>query len=336
MASNELFLKKRKEPEQGDTWGAKLSSYERNPTKKDTRWSFKSLIKALYEGGVGIALSTPQSQILGLQQTKKQLEKGIESTVDNNLLLRRTKRWNELLEKNQPAREEDHIDVIEDYEKGIYKGIQNIDWAIGDLLTAGIDLGKNLQGKESDLNYELTKKMEENRIADPETLVGDGLEILTEYGVPSTAVIKIGYRLKKLLGIRKLTGLSKYPKGSFQKGIRKATNIANKVGSSAGAFATIDFIASSPDRPTFSKMEDLKGLHGRERALGSLRNRLRFGKEGAIFGAGFTLMGKPAAFGLKYGLVKLGQAGGNRIKSRRCSSGQSYKCCCSGQCKNKF
>ena len=149
----------------------------------------------------------------------------------------------ELQEKNQPAREEDYIDIIEDYEKGIYKGIQNLDWAIGDLLTAGIDLGKNLQGKESELNAALTKEMEDNRIADPETLVGDGLEILTEYGVPSCAVIKIGYRLKKLFGIRKLTGLSKYPKGSFQKGWRKATNIANKVGSSAGAFATIHFIA---------------------------------------------------------------------------------------------
>ena len=314
MASNELFLKKRKEPEQGDTWGAALSSYERNPKKKDTRWSFKSLFNAVKEAGIGIALSMPEYQLMGLHQTKDQLKKGIKPTVDNNLLLRRTKRWNELLEKNQPAREQDHIDVIEDYEKGIYKGIQNLDWAIGDLLTAGIDLGQNLRGKESDLNYELTKKMEDNRIADPETLVGDGLEILTEYGVPSSAVIKIGYRLKKLFGIRKLTGLSKYPKGSFQKGIRKATNIANKVGSSAGAFATIDFIASSPDRPTFAKMEDLKGLHGRERALGSLRNRLRFGKEGAIFGAGFTLMGKPAAFGLKWGLVGLGKAGGIGLK----------------------
>jgi len=291
MASNELFLKKRKEPEQGDTWGARLSSYERNPKKKDTRWSFKSLFNAVKEAGIGIALSMPEYQLMGLHQTKDQLKKGVKPTVDNNLLLRRTKRWNELLEKNQPAREEDYIDVIEDYEKGIYKGIQNLDWAIGDLLTAGIDLGKNLQGKESELNAALTKEMEDNRIADPETLVGDGLEILTEYGVPSSAVIKIGYRLKKLFGIRKLTGLSKYPKGSFQKGWRKATNIANKVGSSAGAFATIDFIASSPDRPTFSKMEDLKGLHGRKRALASLRNRLRFGKEGAIFGAAFPLMG---------------------------------------------
>jgi hypothetical protein len=313
MASNDLFLPKRKETNQ--TWGTQmLSGYESNPKKKDTRWSFKSLYNAVKEAGIGIALSTPQMQILGLEQTKQQVEKGIKPTVDNNLLLRRTKRWNELLEKNQPAREEDYIDVIEDYEKGIYKGIQNLDWAIGDLLTAGIDLGKELQGKRSDLNYELTKKMEENRIADPETLVGDGLEILTEYGVPSSAVIKIGYRLKKLFGIRKLTGLSKYPKGSFQKGWRKATNVANKVGSSAAAFGAIDYIASSPDRPTFAKMEDLKGLRGKERALASLRNRLRFGKEGAIFGMGFTLMGKPAAFGLKYGLTKLGQGAGIGLK----------------------
>ena len=96
MASNELFLKKRKEPDQ--TWGTKLlSGYERNPKKKATRWSFKSLFNAVKEAGIGLALSTPQMQILGLQQTKEQAEKGIKPTVDNNLLLRRTKRWNELL-----------------------------------------------------------------------------------------------------------------------------------------------------------------------------------------------------------------------------------------------
>ena len=87
MASNELFLKKKAPPDQ--TWGTKiLSGYERNPTKKDTRWSFKSLIKGLYDAATGIALSTPTMQFLGHQQTKAQLEKGIKPTVENNLLLK--------------------------------------------------------------------------------------------------------------------------------------------------------------------------------------------------------------------------------------------------------
>ena len=312
MASNELFLKKRPLPDQ--TWGTQiLSGYESNPKKKDTRFSFKSLFRALGE----VYISSDPTGLMtgvGLWQARKQEKEGIKPTAENNWYLRRFKRYEELKEKNQPAREEDYIDIIEDYEKGIYKGIQNIEWAIGDLVTAGIDLGANAIGKESDLNYKLTESIENNRIADPETLVGDAIEILTEYGIPGGAVFKIAARLKKIVGLRKYTGLSKYPKGSFQKGIRKAANVANKVGSSAGVFATLDFVASSPDRPTFSKMEDLKGLHGRERALASLRNRLRFGKEGAIFGAAFPLMGKPAAWGLKYGLVKLGQGAGIGLK----------------------
>ena len=94
MASNELFLKKRQLPDQ--TWGTQiLSGYESNPKKKDTRWSFKSLIRSLYDAATGIALSTPTMQYLGAQQTKEQLAKGIKPTVDNNLSLKRTKRWNE-------------------------------------------------------------------------------------------------------------------------------------------------------------------------------------------------------------------------------------------------
>ena len=73
------------------------------------------------------------------------------------------------------------------------------------------------------------------------------------------------------------------------------------------AFAATDFIASEPDREsTAIPLENTEGLSGRELALARIRNRVRYGAEGAAFGAGFTLLGKPLGLGIKYGLLKPG------------------------------
>ena len=70
MASNELFLKKRPLPDQ--TWGTQiLSGYESNPKKKDTRFSFKSLFRALGE----VYISSDPTGLMtgvGLWQARKQ------------------------------------------------------------------------------------------------------------------------------------------------------------------------------------------------------------------------------------------------------------------------
>jgi hypothetical protein len=54
--------------------------------------------------------------------------------------------------------------------------------------------------------------------------------------------------------------------------------------------------------------ESEEGLDGRDLAVARFRNKLRFGAEGTIIGAGFPLLGKPlakiATVGAKYGLMK--------------------------------
>ena len=41
------------------------------------------------------------------------------------------------------AQEKDYIDFFEDVEKGLYGGVQDLGYAVGDLLTSGVDaLGK--------------------------------------------------------------------------------------------------------------------------------------------------------------------------------------------------
>ena len=75
----------------------------------------------------------------------------------------------------------------------------------------------------------------------------------------------------------------------------------------AGAFAATDFVASTPQMETlFVEKEKEDGKSGRDLALTRFKNRLRFASEGALIGGGFSLMGKPLAVGLKYGLFKPG------------------------------
>ena len=71
----------------------------------------------------------------------------------------------------------------------------------------------------------------------------------------------------------------------------------------AGAFAATDFVASKPGTPTlFLEKESEEGKSGRDLAVTRFKNRLRFAQEGALIGGGFSVMGKPLAVGLKYGI----------------------------------
>ena len=50
----------------------------------------------------------------------------------------------------------------------MFGGVQDLGYAIGDLLTSGIDTAA-----DTNLTEELTKVYEENKIKDPETLTGE-------------------------------------------------------------------------------------------------------------------------------------------------------------------
>ena len=87
----------------------------------------------------------------------------------------------------------------------------------------------------------------------------------------------------------------------------KQLNAAKRIGYMSTAFAATDFIASEPDRETtVVPLIDTEGLSGSDLALARLQNKVRYGAEGAAFGAGFTLLGKPLGLAVKYGLLKPG------------------------------
>ena len=64
----------------------------------------------------------------------------------------------------------------------------------------------------------------------------------------------------------------------------KAINAAKRIGYMSTAFAATDFIASEPDREsTAIPLIDTEGLSGSDLALARLKNRVRYGAEGAAF-----------------------------------------------------
>ena len=203
------------------------------------------------------------------------------------------------LSEGSDAEEKDYIDTFEDLEKGFYSGAQKLGYAIGDLVTSGIDLTVGRIGDNTNLNEKLTEVYEENKLKEPESLLGKVSEVLTQYGVPGSAGFKITNRLRKLSTARKARAASAAIIGST------ATNIASKSGSMATAFGITDFLATEPGRGNIVlKEQNTEGLSGTDLAAARFKNRLRFGAEGAAIGAGFSLLGKPASIGLKYGLFK--------------------------------
>ena len=204
----------------------------------------------------------------------------------------RQKRLQELSEGNK-ANEKDYIDFFEDIEKAFAGGIQDLGYGIEDVLTTGI-AGLTDNPK---LLEDLDEYYKKNKVADPETLTGGIVKILTQYGVPGGAAFKLLGRLKIFQRSRKLaeTGTK----------LQKGTQIAKRVGYMATASAATDFIATEPDRETFFVQEEkTDDLTGDDLIAARFRNRLRFGAEGALLGGGFSLIGKPVALGFKYGIFK--------------------------------
>mgnify|MGYP001339933568 CR=1 FL=1 len=177
------------------------------------------------------------------------------STLMNTDLPRIT----DLVEGRDKPKEKDYIDFFEDVEKGLFGGVQDLGYAVGDLLTSGIDIAAG-----TNLTEDLTRVYEENKIKDTETLTGEVVKLLTQYGVPGGGVFKVLNRVKALSKARKV-----------KKKSDKAINAAKRIGYMSTAFAATDFIASEPDREsTAIPLIDTEGLSGSDLALARIKNRI--------------------------------------------------------------
>jgi hypothetical protein len=147
----------------------------------------------------------------------------------------------------------------------------------------------------------------------PETKTGLGeiTSIITQFGVPGAAALKIASGISKLKGISTMTELSSL--SNVGKGIELTKR--------AGYFGTIggitDFAVSTPeklgtlsDTLGITEQTDFEGLSGQERALETIKSKIKFGAEGATLGAGIALAPTALSLGTRYGLIPAAQAVG--------------------------
>ena len=174
-------------------------------------------------------------------------------------------------------------DYILDLPKGVGKGTSQ---AIQGLLQLGalpIDYlaDTNLLSNIENLFEKITP--------DTKTAIGDITSVLTQFGVPAGAALKIAGGISKLKNVSQMTKLSSL--SAPAKGVELVKR--------AGYFGTIggitDFAVSTPG--TISTLSedlglidktDLEGLEGRERAAEILKSKVKFGAEGTAIGAGVT------------------------------------------------
>ena len=180
---------------------------------------------------------------------------------------------------------------------------------IAEVLTTGVDYA-------FDTDY--TKKLDEisdeflNDHGNPKTLTGDIVRIGLQYGIPSTATLKLVNQIPKLANIGKSyklfrAGLSKIQNKFLRRSAKLGTSIARRSGQGGLALGVADALVAERGRPAMmvNKVSE-EGKTGKDLAAARFTNKLRFGLEGGIIGAGFPLVGKALPLAARYGLYKPG------------------------------
>ncbi len=140
----------------------------------------------------------------------------------------------------------------------MFGAAQSLGYSFGDLITTGIDAAA-----DTNLTEKLDEVYEENKIEDPETLLGSINKVLIEFGAPGGAVFKVMNRAKKLIKAKKVKDktIAAGTAGT------KIANIAKRSGYMATAFGATDFITSGArqragDEPLIMDLESEEGLEG--------------------------------------------------------------------------
>ena len=214
--------------------------------------------EVLLEKAIKRKLNKPRKEV---KFTWEGLKKAIPLLSTNPFDPLKVKRIEELAEGKDTPKEKDYIEGFEEIERSLYGGVQDLGYSIGDLVTSGIDYAF-----DTDYVSKLDEIYEENKIKDPETLVGEFAKLGVQFGIPGGLVFKIGGRARAIAkgkdAVRKLSKAE------------KATQIAKRAGYMAGAFGATDFIAASPEMDTlFIEKESEKGKSGRDLATTRFKNR---------------------------------------------------------------
>jgi len=189
--------------------------------------------------------------------------------------------------------EKDYISILDEIRKGVDSGSYDLMSGLGTTLFTGLDYTF-----DSDFLGKFDKMMKDKEPDRPETWRGDLVGLMTQFAIPGGIIQKVLRRTKTAGQIKKIISGIKGGKKA------KVSKIAARAIEGMAVVGATDFLASEQGRNTpYFEPESTKGLKGKERAAAEFRNRIKYGQEGAIIGAGFPLIGKSLQLGYKFGLA---------------------------------
>ena len=269
---------------------------------------------------VGALMTAPAVGALNsIEATYNFLRQGEENDVDMKQKFPNTYKLFDYYTSGIGATPEDqtYIGFIDESIRAVQKGSQNLGYGILDLAYSVPDFAF-----ETDLQERLQAEYDKHAFADPETFLGNAGAIMVEFGVPSTTMFKFLNFVRK--GIKARTGVNLAATSTYgMKGAEKAktaiSNVAKRVGIVAPSAFAGEFVGGSryntltrmdPEDPLFLDEAlgynyiDTTGLSGKERTIADLKNRVRFGTEGALVAGMFPLLGPALAKVTKNGVIK--------------------------------
>ena len=209
--------------------------------------------------------------------------------------------------------------TISDYIADIWRApVKGVGMAVQGLLQLGaipIDYAAdtNLTSKLEDLFEKYTP--------DTKTGLGDITSTIVQFGVPLGVASKIGSGMKILKGATRVKKLAGIPTTAG-----KATELVRRAGYWGTLGGITDLAVSVPGQNItameafgLSESKDTDDLHGREKAAELLKEKFKFGAEGATVAGAIPLLGPVASVGYRYGLVPaakgVGYVGGKALKT---------------------
>ncbi len=204
--------------------------------------------------------------------------------------------------KNVIARDKkEEVDALADVMTGAVTGPPLAVKSLAELLTIGVDM-------KMDTNYTekldgLTRKFLDHS-GEPETLAGEITQIGTQFMVPMKITDKIIRNIPK--AIKWFRGRTLFMNNAKlanrHRFIQSGANLAQRMGTGALSLGATDFVTSGGERkldPIFFKRTKEEGKTGKELAAARLANKIKYGKEGALIGLGFPLIGAGLGLGVR-------------------------------------
>lgn len=205
-----------------------------------------------------------------------------------------------------PRDTEKEVDIVEDVIEGAVTGPPLAIKSLAEFLTIGVDIGADKINEKTGtkFNPEFTKKLDEvtrkflKTTGEPETLAGEISQIATQFLIPFKIIDKIIRNIGKLKGLKGKTLFMQNSKlANKHRFVQAGASLAQRSGTGALSLGATDFLISGGERkldPIFYKRTKEEGKTGKELAAARLSNKIKFGKEGAIIGLGFPLIGVAA------------------------------------------